>query len=434
MVTSTEAPRARCGPRPVVFHGAHAGRIASSFAGSTGLRWSRTYRIGDARTVTVDISDLRLFVLDPTMRERLFAAFNQLAVFDAPPGPGSAFLAGSLGVYGPMGRNLGRRAPPSIPYPRGRPVYRRRITGAVTNPNSAEALHFLEDWLQPAMDEVDTIASRGGISLGIPTGFSQLDELTNGLQMGTLTVVGAHPGVGASTLVLDFARSCAVKHDLETLFLTLETEPMSVVKRLLSAEAKIKLFELLSGRMSDDDWTKLSRRMQEISKAPLIVHRPTDRGISAVVDLVTDLAEHSAADPERTGLRLLVIDSLQLLTARTDMPYETREREVSEVVRRLKALAHDLDIAVVVTSQLSSNPGPRELPRIPALADLRDSGTIAHVADTVILINRPDAWERDHPRGGEADIIVAKHRQGPTATIIAAHQLHLSRFVDMARG
>lgn len=304
----------------------------------------------------------------------------------------------------------------------------------MTNPNSAEALHFLEDWLQPAIDEVDTIASRGGISLGIPTGFSQLDELTNGLQMGTLTVVGAHPGVGASTLVLDFARSCAVKHDMESLFLTLETEPMSVVKRLLSAEAKIKLFELLSGRMSDDDWTKLSRRMSEISEAPLIVHRPTDRDISAVVDLVTDLAESSAADPKRTGLRLLVIDPLQLLTARTDLPYENREREVSEVVRRLKALAHDLNIAVVVTSQLSSNPGPRELPRTPALADLRDSGTIAHVADTVILLHRPDAWERDHPRGGEVDIIVAKHRQGPTATIIAAHQLHLSRFVDMVRG
>ncbi|WP_410875121.1 DnaB-like helicase C-terminal domain-containing protein [Nocardia sp. A7] len=304
----------------------------------------------------------------------------------------------------------------------------------MTNPNNPEALRFLEDWLQPAIEEADTIASRGGISLGIPTGFNELDELTNGLQMGTLTVVGAHPGVGASTLVLDIARSCAVKHGMETLFLTLETQPMSVVKRLLSAEAKIRIADLHSGRMSDDDWTKLARRMSEISEAPLIVDRPTDRDISAIVELITEVAERSETDAARTGLRLVVIDSLQLLTARTDLPYENREREVSEVVRRLKALAHDLEIAVVVTSQLSSNPGPRQLPRLPALADLRDSGTIAHVADTVVLLHRPDAWERDDPRGGEADVIVAKHRQGPTATITVAHQMHLSRFVDMARG
>ncbi|MGW5441416.1 DnaB-like helicase C-terminal domain-containing protein [Nocardia asteroides] len=303
---------------------------------------------------------------------------------------------------------------------------------AVMNPSSSEALRFLEDWLQPAIDEADTIAASGGISLGIPTGFTQLDELTSGLQMGSLTVVGAHPGVGASTLVLDIARSCAVKHGMETLFLTLEAQPMSVVKRVLSAEAKIKLFDLNSGRMSDDDWTKLARRMTEIAKVPLIVDRPNDRDISAIIVLVTELAERSEA--ERAGLRLVVIDSLQLVTARTDLPYENREREVSEVVRRLKALAHDLGIAVVVTSQLSSNPGPRQLPRVPALADLRDSGTIAHVADTVVLLHRPDAWERDDPRGGEADFIVAKHRQGPTATITVAHQMHLSRFVDMARG
>ncbi|MFI7527499.1 DnaB-like helicase C-terminal domain-containing protein [Nocardia salmonicida] len=304
----------------------------------------------------------------------------------------------------------------------------------MTNPNSTEPLHFLEEWLQPAMDEVDTIASRGGISLGIPTGFNELDELTNGLHMGTVTVVGAYPGVGASTLVLDFARSSAVKHNLETLFLTLETQPMSVVKRLLSAEAKVKLFDLNSGRMSDEDWTKLAKRMSQVSEAPLILHRPTERDINAVVDLVTDTAERSETDPERSGLRLVVIDSLQLLTARKGLTYENREREVSEVMRRLKALALDLDIAVVVTSQLSTNPGPRQFPRIPALADLRDSGTIAHVADTVVLLHRPDAWERDDPRGGEADLIVAKHRQGPTATITVAHQMHLSRFVDMARG
>lgn len=303
----------------------------------------------------------------------------------------------------------------------------------MTNPNNAEPLRFLEEWLQPAIDEIDAIASRGGVSLGVPTGFTELDELTSGLQMGSLTVVGAYPGVGASTLALDFARSGAVKHGAEVLFLTLETPPRDLVMRLLSAEAKIKLGDIRAGRMSDDDWTKLARRMSEITESPLILHQPTDRDINAVVDLVTDEAERSKDDPN-LRLRLVVIDSLQLLTARTGLPYENREREVAEVVRRLKALALDLDIAVVVTSQLSTNPGPRQFPRVPTLADLRDSGTIAHVADTVVLLHRPDAWERDDPRGGEADFIVAKHRQGPTATITVAHQMHLSRFVDLARG
>lgn len=167
--------------------------------------------------------------------------------------------------------------------------------------------------------------------------------------------------------------------------------------------------------------------MSQISEAPMFIGRPADRDVATVAALVTELVETKK-------IKLVVIDPLNMVTARTDIPYENREREVAEVVRRLKTLALDTDTAIVVTSHLTNNPGPRQaIPARPSLSDLRDSGTIAHIADLVILIERPDLSEHDHPRRGEADLIIAKYRFGPSAiTITVAHQMHLCRFVDLA--
>ncbi|WP_418155962.1 DnaB-like helicase C-terminal domain-containing protein [Actinoalloteichus caeruleus] len=178
--------------------------------------------------------------------------------------------------------------------------------------------------------------------------------------------------------------------------------------------------------MTDDDWTRMAKRLAEIQARSLLITRPDDPDITALDDMITALAADKA-------VRLVVVDSLHMVTARRDLPYENREREVAEVTRRLKRLASDTNIAIVATAQLSFNPGPRQpvMPP-PSLADLRDSGTIAHVADNVVLIYRPDAWQRDDIRAGEADLILAKHRHGPTATIVVAHQLHYCRFANFA--
>ncbi len=286
---------------------------------------------------------------------------------------------------------------------------------------------WLGDHLQPALDEFDA-AAQGAASERIPTGFTQLDELTTGLLPGTLTVIGGYPGTGSSVLALDFTRYAVLKRNIPAAFLTFDTRPQEIVQRLLSSEAKIKLWDLRTGRMTDDDWTKLARRMSEIDEAPIVIDRPRDRDITAIVEQITTLVDNH-------GTKLVILDPLHMLTARTDLPYENREREVAEITRRLKVLALDTDTAIVVTSHLTNNPGPRQaIPGPPTLADLRDSGTIAHIADVVILLHRPDLWERDDPRGGEVDLMVVKHRQGPTATITVAHQLHLSRLVDLARG
>ncbi|MBU3059946.1 replicative DNA helicase [Nocardia sp. NEAU-G5] len=294
----------------------------------------------------------------------------------------------------------------------------------VTERRSSEDFLPLEELLQPTMDEIDSIASRGGISLGVPTGFTELDEVTNGLHPGQMIIVAARPGVGKSTLGLDFMRSCSVKHGLASVIFSLEMSKTEIVMRLLSAEAKIKLGDMRSGRMSDDDWTKLARRMSEISEAPLFVDDSPNL-------TMMEIRAKARRLKQRHDLRLVVVDYLQLMTSGKKV--ESRQQEVSEFSRSLKLLAKELEVPVVAISQLNRGPEQRTDKR-PMVSDLRESGSLEQDADMVILLHRPDAFERDDPRGGEADLILGKHRNGPTATITVAHQLHLSRFVDMARG
>jgi replicative DNA helicase len=293
----------------------------------------------------------------------------------------------------------------------------------VTERRTAEDFVPLEALLQPTMDEIDAIASAGGISRGVPTGFTELDELTNGLHPGQMIVIAARPGMGKSTLGLDFLRSCSIKNRLSSVVFSLEMSKSEIVMRLLSAEAKIKLADMRSGRMSDDDWTRLARRMSEISEAPLYIDDSPNL-------TMMEIRAKARRLKQKSDLRLVVIDYLQLMTSGKKV--ESRQQEVSEFSRQLKLLAKELEVPVVAMSQLNRGPEQRT-DKKPMLADLRESGAIEQDADMVILLHRPDAFERDDPRGGEADLIVAKHRNGPTRTVTVAHQLHLSRFTNMAR-
>ena len=292
----------------------------------------------------------------------------------------------------------------------------------VTDRRTSEDFVPLEDLLQPTMDEIDAIASNGGLARGVPTGFTELDDLTNGLHGGQMIVLAARPGMGKSTLGLDFLRSCSIKNRLASVIFSLEMSKSEIVMRLLSAEAKIKLADMRSGRMSDDDWTRLARRMSEISEAPLYIDDSPNL-------TMMEIRAKARRLHQKAGLRLIVIDYLQLMTSGKKV--ESRQQEVSEFSRHLKLLAKELEVPVVAMSQLNRGPEQRT-DKKPMLADLRESGAIEQDADMVILLHRPDAFERDDPRGGEADLIVAKHRNGPTKTITVAHQLHLSRFTNMA--
>jgi replicative DNA helicase len=226
-----------------------------------------------------------------------------------------------------------------------------------------------------------------------------------------------------STLGLDFMRSCSIKNRLPSIVFSLEMSKSEIVMRLLSAEAKIKLADMRSGRMTDDDWTRLARRMSEISEAPLYIDDSPNL-------TMMEIRAKARRLHQKAGLRLIVLDYLQLMTSGKKV--ESRQQEVSEFSRQIKLLAKELEVPVVAMSQLNRGPEQRT-DKKPMLADLRESGSIEQDADMVILLHRPDAFETDDPRGGEADLIVAKHRAGPTRTVTVAHQLHLSRFTNMAR-
>jgi len=226
-----------------------------------------------------------------------------------------------------------------------------------------------------------------------------------------------------STLGLDFLRSCSIKNRMASVVFSLEMSKSEIVMRLLSAEAKIKLADMRSGRMSDDDWTRLARRMSEISEAPLYIDDSPNL-------TMMEIRAKARRLKQKADLKLIVIDYLQLMTSGKKV--ESRQQEVSEFSRQLKLLAKELEVPVVAMSQLNRGPEQRT-DKKPMLSDLRESGAIEQDADMVILLHRPDAFERDDPRGGEADLILAKHRNGPTKTVTVAHQLHLSRFTNMAR-
>jgi replicative DNA helicase len=226
-----------------------------------------------------------------------------------------------------------------------------------------------------------------------------------------------------STLALDLARAASIKHGLASVIFSLEMSRNEITMRLLSAEARVALHSMRTGQMSDDDWTRLARRMSEVANAPLYIDDSPNMSMMEIRAKCRRLKQQH-------DLRLVIIDYLQLMSSPKRV--ENRQQEVSELSRSLKLLAKELDVPVIAVAQLNRGPEQRTDKR-PMLSDLRESGSIEQDSDVVILLHREDAYERESPRAGEADFIVAKHRNGPTTTVTVAFQGHYSRFVDMAR-
>jgi replicative DNA helicase len=277
--------------------------------------------------------------------------------------------------------------------------------------------------MEGTLDEIEAIGSRGGQMVGVPTGFADFDQLTNGLHPGQMIVVAARPAVGKSTLGLDIARSAAIKNQLATCIFSLEMGRNEITMRLLSAEARVPLHHMRSGTMTDDDWNRLARRMGEVSSAPLFIDDSPNMSMMEIRAKCRRLKQ-------RNDLRLVVIDYLQLMSSGKRV--ESRQQEVSEFSRALKLLAKELEVPVIAISQLN-RASEQRTDKKPQMSDLRESGSIEQDADMVVLLHREELYERESPRAGEADFIVAKHRNGPTATITVAFQGHYSRFVDMAQ-
>jgi replicative DNA helicase len=226
-----------------------------------------------------------------------------------------------------------------------------------------------------------------------------------------------------STIGLDLARAAAIRHQLTTVIFSLEMSRNEITMRLLSAEARVPLHHMRAGQMTDDDWNRIARRTGEVSSAPLFIDDSPNMTMMEIRAKCRRLKQ-------RHDLKLVIVDYLQLMSSGKRV--ESRQQEVAEFSRALKLLAKELEVPVVAISQLNRGPEQRQ-DKKPLLSDLRESGSIEQDADMVILLHREDAYEKESPRAGEADFIVAKHRNGPTATITVAFQGHYSRFVDMAQ-
>ena len=291
----------------------------------------------------------------------------------------------------------------------------------ITDKRATEDFAPLSDIMDGVLDEIEAISNREAGLYGVPTGFADLDDLTNGLHSGQMIIVAARPAMGKSTLALDLARSASIKHGLTSVIFSLEMSQIEITMRLLSAEASIPLSHIRGGRMSDDDWSRVATKMGQVSEAPMFIDDSPNL-------TMVEIRAKARRLKQRHDLRLVVIDYIQLMTSGKKV--ESRQLEVSEFSRQIKLLAKELEVPVVALSQLNRGPEQRTDKR-PMLSDLRESGSLEQDADMVVLLNRPDLYDKESDRAGEADFDVAKHRNGPTKMITVAFQGHYSRFADM---
>ena len=223
---------------------------------------------------------------------------------------------------------------------------------------------------------------------------------------------------------MDFIRSCSLQHGKSSVIFSLEMSASEIVMRLLSAESEVKLTDMRSGGVSTEDWAKIDDTLHRIQDAPLFIDDSPNLTMMEIRSKARRLKQQH-------GLDLIVLDYLQLMSSGKKV--ESRQQEVSEFSRQLKLLAKELEVPLIAISQLNRGPEART-DKKPQLADLRESGSLEQDADMVMLLYRPDSQDRDNERAGEADIILAKHRGGPIDTVQVAHQLHYSKFVNMAHG
>lgn len=277
------------------------------------------------------------------------------------------------------------------------------------------------------MNTIDEIEELGKMdqdaTTGLPTGFYELDEKTSGFHPGQMVVVAARPGGGKSTLGLDFIRACAIKHGESALVFSLEMSRSEIAMRLISAECRIPLAKIRSGKLDEAEWQRVAKKMAHITQAPLFIDDTANI-------TMREIKTKARRIQQRHGLKLVVIDYLQLMEG--DTKAQSREQEVAKISRQCKLLAKELGVTVVVMSQLNRGPENRA-DKKPVVSDLRESGAIEQDADLILLIYREELANPDSTRIGEADIIIGKQRSGPTGEVQVAAQLHLSRFVDMAQ-
>jgi replicative DNA helicase len=290
----------------------------------------------------------------------------------------------------------------------------------VSQRRSTKDFQSLADVLDRFFDQIDYMQQHRGEVVGVPSGFADLDQLTGGMQKSDLIIVAARPSVGKTAFALGMAYGAAVQHAKTVGVFSLEMAAEQIVQRLLATETGVDSHRLRLGQIDDNEWDRISRAFGRLSEAKIYIDDSAGLNVMEVRSKARRLqAEH--------GLDLLIVDYLQLMYARRS---ENRVQEISEISRGLKSLARELNIPVIALSQLSRAVESRADHR-PMLSDLRESGSIEQDADIVMFIYRDEVYDPNTEKKGIAEIIVAKHRNGPVGSINLRFFERTARFADL---
>src|SRR5690242_17539140 len=285
-------------------------------------------------------------------------------------------------------------------------------------------LRSIEDVLHDELDKLELISREGLSMTGTPSGFKEIDELTGGFQPGNLVVLAARPSMGKSALMLNIAEHAAVDHEKPVALFSLEMSETELAQRFIASQAKLNGDDLRKGRVRQDRWPKVVKATERLASAPLYIDDSSDIGIM-------ELRAKARRLHSKHELGLIIIDYLQLM--RPENSSDSRVEQIGQISRGLKMLARELKIPVIAVSQLSRAVESRP-DKKPLLSDLRESGQVEQDADLVMFIYRDEYYNKENSeRPGEADIIIAKHRNGPVTDIALAFQSRFPRFKTLFR-
>lgn len=298
------------------------------------------------------------------------------------------------------------------------------IFGLAQRRNMQQLVH-IKDVVEESFHKIeDRWENRDSLS-GLSSGFYDLDALTSGFQPSDLIIIAARPSMGKTAFCLNIAQTIACEQKIPVAVFSLEMSREQLVQRMLCSEAQVDAGRVRTGHLHTNDFTRLSEAMGKLAESPIFIDD------SALINCLEIRAKARRLKIEMKGLGLIIVDYIQLLQGRKQS--DNRVQEISEISRSLKTLARELSVPVVALSQLSRAVEARQNKR-PMLSDLRESGAIEQDADMVMFIYRDEYYNADTEKRGEAEIIIAKHRNGPTGTVDLIFQSNITRFVNKSQG
>jgi replicative DNA helicase len=298
-----------------------------------------------------------------------------------------------------------------------------QIVFQLSQQRASQEFSHIEELLKESFERITALYESGTDVTGVASGYRELDRITSGFQEGNLIILAARPSMGKSALGLCMAANIAVRNSTPVALFTLEMSKAEVTQRLMCSEAKVESQRLRTGKLAPEDWPRLTAACDKLAKAPIFVD---DTGSLTMMEIRSKARRLKSKHPE---LGLILIDYMQLMTSGATA--ENRVQEVSQISRALKVLARDLRVPIVAMSQLSRAVEQRHDKR-PILSDLRESGSIEQDADIVMFIYRDEYYNDESEQQGLAEVIVAKHRNGPTDSIKLSFLKRYAKFTDLA--